>query len=147
MIRLTHLRHEFVEFIPEELETGVIYISKRYSTASHLCCCGCGLEVVTPLNPAKWRMTERDGRIYLRPSIGNWSFPCKSHYWIEGGQVRWAGAMTPAQIVAVQARDRFDTLPPPPAPLPPEYWHTAVWRYLRTTWSDAVAKLRSWLGS
>ena len=28
------------------------------STAPHFCCCGCGCEVVTPLNPAKWRLAE-----------------------------------------------------------------------------------------
>ncbi|MDH2356437.1 DUF6527 family protein [Bradyrhizobium sp. SSUT112] len=24
----------------------------------HLCCCGCGREVVTPLTPAQWRLTS-----------------------------------------------------------------------------------------
>jgi hypothetical protein len=85
-----------------------IYISLRYSTASHLCCCGCGLEVVTPLNPAKWRLTERAGAVSLVPSIGNWSFPCRSHYWITANRVRWAGAMSPEIIAAVKARDRVD---------------------------------------
>jgi hypothetical protein len=146
MTKLTHLHHEFVECIPEDLEPGVLYVSKRYSTASHLCCCGCGLEVVTPLNPAKWRMTERDGRIYLRPSVGNWSFPCQSHYWIEGGQVRWAGAMTPAQIAAVQARDRFDTLPPPPAVPQPEFWLTVILHRLRIAWANAATKAKKWFG-
>ena len=45
------LRHEFVEFIPDELEHGIIYISIRFATASHLCCCGCGNKVVTPIRP------------------------------------------------------------------------------------------------
>ncbi|RVD67411.1 hypothetical protein EN751_36940, partial [Mesorhizobium sp. M4A.F.Ca.ET.029.04.2.1] len=57
------LAPSFVDFIPDELEVGVIYISRRYSTASHLCCCGCGREVVTPLNPAKWRLVEKDGKV------------------------------------------------------------------------------------
>lgn len=100
----------FVEFIPEPLCEGVLYISRRYSTASHLCCCGCGLEVVTPLNPAKWRLIERDGDVSLAPSIGNWGFPCKSHYWIAGNQVQWAGAMTPILIAAVKKRDRLDVI-------------------------------------
>ncbi|MDH2348718.1 DUF6527 family protein [Bradyrhizobium sp. SSUT77] len=30
----------------------------------HLCCCGCGREVVTPLAPAQWRLTST-ARIFL----------------------------------------------------------------------------------
>ena len=110
MNRISCIQPKFVEFIPEHLEAGVLYVSRRYATASHLCCCGCGLEVVTPLNPAKWRLTERDGAVSLAPSIGNWSFPCKSHCWIMGNRVRWAGAMSPEIITAVKARDRFDAI-------------------------------------
>jgi len=108
MTRVRNLRPQFVEFIPEKLEAGVLYISRRYSTATHLCCCGCGLEVVTPLNPAKWRLDERGGTVSLKPSVGNWSFPCKSHYWIENNQVRWAGQMSKAAIAHVKERDRRD---------------------------------------
>jgi uncharacterized protein DUF6527 len=110
MNRISCIQPKFVEFIPEHLEAGVLYVSRRYATASHLCCCGCGLEVVTPLNPAKWRLTERGGAVSLAPSIGNWSFPCKSHCWIMGNRVRWAGAMSPEMITAVKARDRFDAI-------------------------------------
>jgi Family of unknown function (DUF6527) len=110
MTRVPYLHPKFVEFIPEQLEAGVLYVSRRYATASHLCCCGCALEVVTPLNPAKWRLTERAGAVSLAPSIGNWSFPCKSHYWIMENRVRWAGAMSPEMITAVKARDRFDVV-------------------------------------
>lgn len=108
MRRLARVRHEFVDFIPERLEAGVLYISRRYRTASHLCRCGCGLEVVTPLNEAKWQVSERGGEVWLRPSIGNWSFPCQSHYWIEGGRVRWDGTMSASAIAAVRRRDRRD---------------------------------------
>jgi hypothetical protein len=108
MSRLTHLRHEFVEFIPDRLEPAVLYISRRYATAAHLCCCGCGLEVVTPLNPAKWSLFERDGTISLRPSVGNWSFPCQSHYWIDGNSVCWADTLSSSAIAQVKARDRRD---------------------------------------
>jgi hypothetical protein len=108
MKRLNDITPEFVEFIPEALEPGRLYISRRYNTASHLCCCGCGLEVVTPLNPAKWRLAEHNGRVSLDPSIGNWSFPCRSHYYIEGNGVRWAASMSGRQIKAVRARDRYD---------------------------------------
>ena len=108
MKRIDWLRPEFVDCIPENLDRGVLYISRRYKTATHLCCCGCEREVVTPLNPAKWRLAEKNGMVSLSPSVGNWSFPCQSHYWIEGNRVRWAGAMAPAMIAAVRARDRRD---------------------------------------
>lgn len=48
--------------------------------------------------------------VSLAPSIGNWSFACKSHYWITGNEVRWAGAISPETIAAVKARDHFDAV-------------------------------------
>jgi Family of unknown function (DUF6527) len=102
------LKAEFVEFIPDRLEHGTLYISRRYSMATHLCCCGCGQEVVTPLKPAKWRLHERNGAVWLSPSIGNWSFPCQSHYWIEGNRVRWAAELSSAAIAQVRAQDHYD---------------------------------------
>ena len=108
MPRLTNLRYVYVEYIPDKLEYGVIYISKKYRTASHLCCCGCGLKVVTPLNPAKWSLTDHGQVVSLFPSIGNWGFPCRSHYWIDHNRVRWAGAMSERQIADVRSIDRLD---------------------------------------
>lgn len=105
MNRLNYLEPVFVEFIPENLESGIIYISLKYSTAAHLCCCGCGQEVITPLNPAKWQLIEEEGCVSLNPSIGNWSFPCKSHYWIHENKILWASEMSSDMITAVQASD------------------------------------------
>lgn len=116
MNSLDQIRPEFVDFIPERLDQGVIYISKRYATAAHLCCCGCGVEVVTPLNPAKWRLTEKGGKVSLYPSVGNWSFPCQSHYWIDDNRVRWAASMAPEVIAAVKARDQRDAAALVPKP-------------------------------
>ncbi len=77
------------EFIPDALEPGVLYISCRYETAIHLCACGCGREVVMPLS--LWSLTEnQNDEVTLSPSIGNWGFPCKSHYWIINNGVVWA---------------------------------------------------------
>lgn len=108
MTRQTYLEKRYVEFIPERLDTGIIYISKRFRTASHLCCCGCGLKVVTPLNSAKWMLTDHGHSISLYPSIGNWSFPCKSHYWINKGRIRWAEHMSDSKIAKVREADRLD---------------------------------------
>lgn len=105
MSKVSTLRPEFVEFIPAKGEPGVIYVSERFRTAMHLCCCGCGLEVITPLNPAKWSLRKQGGQVSLSPSIGNWSFPCRSHYWIERGRVRWAGPMSNKRISLVRHLD------------------------------------------
>ena len=40
------------------------------------------------------------------PSIGNWSYPCQSHYFIKNNQIVWAEAYTAASIRRVQANDR-----------------------------------------
>ena len=105
-MRRTHLSHQFVEFIPEQLEDGILYISQRYGTATHTCCCGCGMEVNTPLTPTDWSIRINDNTVTLYPSIGNWSFPCRSHYWIRRSNVIWAGAMSQQQIERGRAIDR-----------------------------------------
>ena len=97
--------HQWHKFIPEELEEGVLYISKEYSTAIHLCCCGCKRKVVTPLSPAGWELTENADTVSLSPSIGNWSFPCQSHYWIINGTVKWSYAFTKEEILSNRQRD------------------------------------------
>ncbi len=83
------ITHQFVDFIPDHLEEGVLYVSLNYRTVTHRCCCGCGLEVVTPLAPKAWRLTFDGESISLRPSIGNWNLPCRSHYWIQENGVQW----------------------------------------------------------
>lgn len=104
-MRLTHLEPQFVEFIPDHLDDGVLYISERFRTCSHKCCCGCGDEVVLPLSPAEWQL-DRDGEfVSLWPSVGNWDYPCRSHYVIRRNQVRWAASMTAHQIRRVKQRD------------------------------------------
>lgn len=79
--------------MPKPLEPGVLYISIQYKTASHLCPCGCGSRIVTPISPARWSMTFDGDTVSLRPSVGNWSLPCKSHYFITRDEVRWAGPL------------------------------------------------------
>ncbi|KVV15039.1 DUF6527 family protein [Flavobacterium sp. TAB 87] len=81
------LQHKFVEFIPEQLEDGVLYISLTYCTAIHKCACGCSNEVVTPFAPNDWKMTFDGKTISLSPSIGNWNFDCRSHYWIRNSEI------------------------------------------------------------
>jgi len=99
---------QFVTQIPERLEDGVLYISAEYSTAAHRCMCGCGKEVVTPLTPTDWSLSYDGDTVSLSPSIGNWSFPCRSHYWIRRNRVQWAGDMPQSLINAGRVKDRRD---------------------------------------
>lgn len=100
---------KFVELIPSEIQDGVLYISEKYGTAIHKCCCGCGHEVVTPLSPVSWKLNlERNGSVSLYPSIGNWNFQCQSHYWIRKNAVIWAASISKREIRFVQERDKLD---------------------------------------
>jgi hypothetical protein len=85
-----NVQHRFVEAIPDELEDGILYISLKYCTAIHKCVCGCGNEVVTPISPLDWRLTFDGKAVSLYPSIGNWNFKCKSHYWITNNKIMFA---------------------------------------------------------
>jgi hypothetical protein len=84
------VRYEFVDIIPDRLEEGMVYISVHRATALHKCLCGCGNEVVTPISPEDWKLIFDGETISLYPSIGNWNFDCKSHYWITNNKVHWA---------------------------------------------------------
>jgi hypothetical protein len=73
----------YVQYIPAQLEEGKIYISKEFECSVHNCLCGCGEKTVLPLAPelGGWTLIEHaDGRISFTPSVGNFQFPCKSHY-------------------------------------------------------------------
>lgn len=134
-----NLRHEFVEFVPDDLQDGVLYVSVAYATAAHKCCCGCGHEVVTPLTPTDWKLIFDGQTVTLDPSIGNWSFPCQSHYWIRHNGVQWADRWSREQIQAGREHDairkshqpRVDnrsgqpidaSMPPRPAAAEPRLW-------------------------
>jgi hypothetical protein len=107
MMRSTTLTHEFVEYIPSDLQDGMLYVSMMYATAVHKCCCGCGNKVVTPISPTDWQLLFNGVAVSLYPSIGNWSLDCRSHYWIEENRVIWAGQWTQARIDAGRAYDRL----------------------------------------
>lgn len=106
MTSVARFDHQFVEFVPTELEPVVLYISVEYATAVHACACGCGGRVVTPLSPVDWRLTFDGETVSLRPSIGNWSFECQSHYLITENAVEWAPRLSRQQIEGGRRRDR-----------------------------------------
>jgi len=103
---MDRVRHEFVDFIPAALEDGVVYVSVRYATIVHRCCCGCGEEIVTPLTPTDWTLVFNGDSISLKPSIGNWALPCRSHYWIIRNNVKWAKQWSDAKIAGAREEDR-----------------------------------------
>lgn len=105
-MRLQNIEHHFVEFIPEKLAPGHLYVCLEYNTAAHLCACGCGYEVSTTISPTDWNITYNGRAVTLSPSIGNSNFPCKSHYWIRGNRVLWETRMTPQLTALSRARDK-----------------------------------------
>lgn len=107
MTRIKAIRARYVDAIPSAIEEGVLYVSTAYSTAVHKCCCGCGHEVVTPLGPTDWSVTVQGNTVSVYPSVGNWSFACKSHYWIRNGQVLWAEQWSEEMIRYGRSRDRM----------------------------------------
>ena len=104
-MKISRIVPQFVEFMPPELNEGFLYISQRFKTASHLCCCGCGTRIVTSLRETGWALTVKDDKVSLWPSIGNWDHPCRSHYIIRENQILCAEEMTPAQITRGRALD------------------------------------------
>jgi hypothetical protein len=95
----------FVESFPTPMEPGVVYVSTMYSIAGHICPCGCGLEVVTKLSPARWRVIF-DGEVSLSPSIAATGLPCNSHYFITRGQVDWHRELDAGQAARAREADR-----------------------------------------
>lgn len=106
MTTIERLTPEFIESFPASMNPGVLYISIEYGTCGHLCACGCGTEVITPLGPAQWAFTYDGKNVSLRPSVGNWGLPCKSHYIVDRGNVRWARTFSDREIAHNRERDR-----------------------------------------
>lgn len=91
--------------MPARLEPGVLYVSDEFETAAHLCACGCGRKVRTPLGPTEWEFTSDEDGPSLWPSVGNWQFPCRSHYIVDKGSIEWSYDWTPSQIAKGRERE------------------------------------------
>lgn len=91
-------RHLFVDIIPNVIEDGILYVCIKYDTAIHKCACGCGEEVITPLSPSGWTLVYNGKTVTLTPSIGNWSYRCKSHYWLKEDTIIWAAQWSDEKI-------------------------------------------------
>lgn len=91
-MRLDELKIEYHDSMPTDLDGGILYISKKYQIAIHLCACGCGFQTVTPINKDNgWTLTESSEGITLRPSIGNFKGekPYHAHYHITNNKIDW----------------------------------------------------------
>ena len=103
MSRLLAITPEFVDTVPPaaEMKDGVVYISEKYDVAIHMCACGCRNQTVMPINfigddgkkttygwDYTWVATDLVS-VSFSPSIGNFAFPCKSHYFIRNNKIEW----------------------------------------------------------
>jgi hypothetical protein len=73
----------FVEEMTDLYKINHIYISEKYNVSKHICLCGCEEMVVMPLDDGTkwWKLVkEKDGTISFIGSVGNFQYPCKSHY-------------------------------------------------------------------
>lgn len=86
---LTKFELQLVHRVPENLELGRLYVCFDCDVVVHLCACGCGKKVVLPIAPDCWAVKYDGESVSLEPSIGNFQFPCHSHYWIRHNRVVW----------------------------------------------------------
>ena len=81
----------FVKHIPEDIESGILYISEEYGSMVHLCACGCGTKAAISFKPF-WENGwdyERDGNVVsFHPCLLH-RFKCKSHYYLKKNRVEW----------------------------------------------------------
>ena len=101
-MKLRQVSPEFVDEMPRELEPGKLYVCCQYRAVKHLCACGCGVQISTPLHPTAWTLTCDGVSVSLWPSIGNWSEQCQSHYWISNNRIHWARKWSREKISKVR---------------------------------------------
>ena len=93
-MELRELKLQVVHRVPENLHQSILYVSFDCNVVIHLCACGCGEKVVTPIAPNFWAVKYNGETVSLSPSIGNFQFSCKSHYWIRENKVVWVPEAT-----------------------------------------------------
>ena len=88
-IKQVEIVPQFVELMPDTIKQGIVYISKKYKCAIHLCLCGYGEKVVMPLYGDGWTLIEKNDKVSFSPSIGNYNWPCQSHYIITNNKANF----------------------------------------------------------
>ena len=92
-----NMKKAFVNRIPPQIEDGVLYICLDCDVIIHKCACGCGEKVVLPIAPEHWQLFY-NGEVTLSPSIGNYQYECKSHYFIRNSKVVWVDSESKDKI-------------------------------------------------
>ena len=100
--------HKFTKIIPEDIEENTLYISMEYRCAVHKCFCGCKEKVVIPFSETDWKLLFYGNSVSIEPSIGNWSYPCQSHYWIIKNKVHWSRKWSQAEIRKNRKKDAWN---------------------------------------
>ena len=98
----------WVEDMPEAMEPSKVYISPKHALTEHLCACGCEAEVSLPLACSEWKIIYDGDTVSIRPSIGNWRLPCRSHYVIRKNKTVWCASWTVEEIAAGRKEDRLE---------------------------------------
>lgn len=93
-------RYLLVDRIPKQMQEGVVYHTEEFELAGLLCACGCG-HSITLLVPDSHQVWDEGGYATIRPSVGVFDAPCKSHYIISTGNVQWLPAFTGAQAANI----------------------------------------------
>jgi len=133
-VKIQSISTVFTASIPAVPEQQTLYISLEYRTAVHLCACGCGIKVVTPLGPNDWVLTF-DGTVSLRPSIGNGQQPCRSHYYIRHDHIDWLPRISARATESALARDRAAHAPIAVQTRPKTLWRR-LWDRVRPNSSE-----------
>jgi hypothetical protein len=105
MAKVRRIELARVEYVPKALRPGILYFAEEFGAAVHLCACGCGEKVSTPVRPTEWTLSESAAGPTLDPSVGNWQLPCRSHYWIREGKIVWSAQWTSAQAASGRRAD------------------------------------------
>lgn len=88
-MKINEITPVFVKRIPHKIEEGILYIAPECDAIIHRCACGCGEIISTPTDEHGWLLTYQDSCVSLYPSIGNYSYNCKSHYFITKNKIVW----------------------------------------------------------
>ncbi|CDX20096.1 conserved hypothetical protein [Mesorhizobium sp. ORS 3324] len=130
-MKLSSIQLRRVETMPKQLEPGILYVSEEFETAAHLCACGCGSKIRTPLGPTEWSFHDSSKGPSLWPSVGNWQQACQSHYVIKDGTIIWHDKWTPAQIAAGRRREEISRAAYYEAMYAKQGWLFRFWKWLR----------------
>ena len=130
-------RYQLVDRIPTQMREGVVYHTEELELAALLCACGCGHRV-NLLVPDGHQVLNEGGYATIRPSVGVFDAPCKSHFVVSAGDVHWLPAFSGAQAARIMhaqiarhaARD-----------VRPASW----WRWAKTALLGLLSRLRRFM--